>query len=332
MAYITDSVGQGGKNLTSDVKIIQWMLLRAQTHYGINLFDRTYDIEETGLVDLETTSAIRAIIKYRKKASGITDIISTPPPLSLSSGVTLFPDSAIAPDDANYKYLLKCSLKPICLTPMTNVKEDFNDDSLAVQAFNGKLSFQAFKNAAIAKDDANCGESESNGKGSPYYTIDANIVLEADAIAVLDKIGPLYFKEVKEKFNVNSGTRTSDRQASAMYTVYMSGDKTFSLYRNRTVANQLVNIIKNGQAAGKNKTGIVKDMTDLIQKNFEKGIYMSSHQRAGAIDIAIVGDKPTGVKPMTSAQKKIMMKIAFKVTGFKALLEKRPPHIHIKFK
>lgn len=57
---------------------------------------------------------------------------------------------------------------------------------------------------------------------------------------------------------------------------------------------------------------------------------MSGHQRAGAIDIDINGD--TGIKEMTSAQRKIMTDIAAKVTGFPALLEKSPPHIHIKFK
>lgn len=71
-------------------------------------------------------------------------------------------------------------------------------------------------------------------------------------------------------------------------------------------------------------------MTGIIQNYFEQGILMPGHQRAGAIDIDINGD--TGIKEMTSAQRKIMMDIAAKVTGFPALLEKSPPHIHIKFK
>ena len=52
----------------------------------------------------------------------------------------------------------------------------------------------AIKNAPPAD------ENEEN----PYYTIDKGIVLETDAIAVLDKIAPLYFKGVGKKFNVNS--------------------------------------------------------------------------------------------------------------------------------
>lgn len=162
--------------------------------------------------------------------------------------------------------------------------------------------------------------------GNPYYTIDPNIVLEADAIAVLDKIAPLYFDKVGEKFNVNSGTRDSYRQAEAMYDVYMSGDRTLSLYKNRTAINELIAVIKNGES----RAITVQKMTAIVQKYFEQGILMSGHQKAGAIDIDINGD--TGIKAMTSAQQKIMMEIAAKVTGFSALLEKSPPHIHTKFK
>jgi hypothetical protein len=162
---------------------------------------------------------------------------------------------------------------------------------------------------------------------SPYYTIDAGIVVEADAIAVLDKIGPLYFAKVNKKFNVNSGTRDAYRQAEAMYVVYMSGDRTLSLY-NRKRANELIAIIKNGES----KTVTVKKMGDLIQQYADKNILMSDHQKAGAIDISIMGDSATEVPPMTSSQQKIMMGIATKVTGFAALLETRPPHIHLKFK
>ena len=170
-------------------------------------------------------------------------------------------------------------------------------------------------------------QNQKDKTTSPYYTIDSGIVLEADAIATLDKIGPLYFAKVGQKFNVNSGTRNSYSQADAMYNVYMNGDKTLSLY-NRQRANELIDIIKKGES----KAVTIQKMADLIQSYFEKGILMSGHQKAGAIDIAVVGDAATGVPPMSGQQQKIMMGIAKKVTGFGALLEKHPPHIHVKFK
>lgn len=194
-----------------------------------------------------------------------------------------------------------------------------NDSSQAVSpGVDTVIELQRLKNAIDNSSPQDDGEN-------PYYTIDANIVLEADAIAVLDKIAPLYYAKVGKKFNVNRGTRDAYRQADAMYDVYMGGDKTLSLY-NRQRANELIAIIKKGES----RATTIQKMADLIQKYFEQHILMSDHQKAGAIDIDINGD--IGIKAMTPAQRKIMMQIATKVTGFTTLLEKHPPHIHIKFK
>ncbi len=96
--------------------------------------------------------------------------------------------------------------------------------------------------------DAVDNSSPQNDGENPYYTIDAGIVLESEAIAILDKIAPLYFAKVGEKFNVNSGTRNSYRQADAMYDVYMNRDRTFSLYKNKTAVNELIAVIKKGES------------------------------------------------------------------------------------
>ncbi|MEO8073582.1 MAG: hypothetical protein ABI686_10075 [Acidobacteriota bacterium] len=66
MAFITHSVGLGGKNSPPDVMITQWMLIRARNNYGLNLFNAVYTISESGIVDNQTGLAIKAIIKYKK--------------------------------------------------------------------------------------------------------------------------------------------------------------------------------------------------------------------------------------------------------------------------
>lgn len=178
---------------------------------------------------------------------------------------------------------------------------------------------------SIKPPSENNQQNNTSSNGNAYYTIDAGIVLEADAIAVMDKIAPMYFAKVGKKINVNSGTRDAYRQADAMYNVYMGKDKTLSLY-NRQRANELIAIIKKGEP----KTITIQKMGDLIQKYANNGVLMSDHQKAGAIDIDINGD--IGIPAMSGSEQRIMLEIAFKVTGFKALLEKSPPHIHIKFK
>lgn len=174
-----------------------------------------------------------------------------------------------------------------------------------------------------AVDNSNPQDGEN-----PYYTIDAGIVLESEAITVLEKIAPLYFAKVRKRFNVNSGTRDSYRQSDAMYNVYMSGGRTFPLYKNRKAANELIAVIEKGES----KEITIKKMTDVIQRYFEQNILMSPHQRAGAIDIDVNGDEATGVAVMSTLERKIMMEIATKITGFAAKLETEPLHIHIRFK
>jgi hypothetical protein len=185
----------------------------------------------------------------------------------------------------------------------------------------------AFTRTDIEPPPINDKQNNPKSNGNSYYTIDAGIVLESDAVAVLDKIGPLYFAKVGKKFNVNSGTRDAYRQAEAMYTVYMNGDKALHLY-NRERANELIAIIK----TGKPKAEVIQSMARIIQNYADKNILFSGHQKAGAIDISVVGDKPTGVSAMSKSEEKIMMEIALKVTGYKALRENSPPHIHLKFK
>jgi len=329
MAYISYSVGKGGKNLVPDVKIIQWMLSRAQTNYSSVVFGACHNISETGNLDIATDSAIKALIAYRERVT--PKVFPSPIGGNQLEATQIFKKSIIAPDDDDYKYLLKCTLKPVCLTPDGLARMGFHTDSLVSQGFAGRISFEVFKNAVIAKDNDSCLDSTATeAKKNPYYTIDSGIILEADAILVLNKIAPLYFNKVGKKFNVNSGTRTADRQAEAMYTVYTSGDRTLHLYRNRKVANELIDIIRKGRSARKSKTEIVQKMTTLIQNNASRGIFMSSHQRAGAIDISVRGD--VGVPAMTGSEQKIMTSIATKITGFKAIIEKYPPHIHLKFK
>lgn len=191
----------------------------------------------------------------------------------------------------------------------------------------GNAGALLFLKSAI--DTAKPEKDEDETKGNPYYTIDADIILESEAIAILDKIGPLYFNKVGKKFNVNSGTRDAHRQAEAMWVKYPK-DKIFSEYPNRKLINEILEAIKN--AAGKSNAVVIQAVTDVIQSQINRKEYISKHLIAGCIDIATEGDKPTGVTAMSSSEQKIMIEIAVRVTGGTAKKENNPPHVHIQFK
>jgi hypothetical protein len=158
MSFITDSVGQQGKNNPSDVRVIQWMLKRAHLFYGQNLFSSLQTVSETGSLNNVTLQMI-ADITARK--ANQTEIFQ-PAPLGQKSisgnSFEFFNRPLIFPDDGNYKYLLKCSLKPICVvcSPEGDIKIDFNTDPLVIEALGSRMNFQSFKTQAEAKDILEC--------------------------------------------------------------------------------------------------------------------------------------------------------------------------------
>lgn len=150
MAFISSGVGLGAKNLTQDVQIIQWMLVKAQSYYGLRLFSREYKLSEDGVANNAVCEAIRDIvIIYPNKT--LTRIIDSTSPIY---DISTLQKPIIFPDDVSYNFLLSCSLKPVCTVCVENVliKVDFYDDPLVRQALNGRIDFQTFKKAVEVKD------------------------------------------------------------------------------------------------------------------------------------------------------------------------------------
>lgn len=199
--------------------------------------------------------------------------------------------------------------------------EDFINQANAIIDENLKNDFARTKPQL---DQIKIEDTKTNE--SPYYTIDPNIIISPEAKNILDLIGAEYFKQTGKRFNVNSGTRDPYRQAEAMYVKY-PGDKTFSEYRNRPAINEILEAIRKAQKAGQSRAQIVKAMGDVIKSQVERGIYISSHLKAGAIDISVFATAET-----PEPDKKLIISIAKKVTGGQAFEETNPPHIHIQYK
>lgn len=145
----------------------------------------------------------------------------------------------------------------------------------------------------------------------------------------MDKIGPKYFEKTGKKFYVNSGTRDAFRQADAMYVKANGGDR-FADYKNKKAAAEVLTAYRSAKAEGKSRQEITRAMADVIQRQINNKTYISSHLRAGGIDIAII-EKP-GIAALSASEKRIMIEIAKEVSGGQAFEEKVPPHIHIQYK
>jgi hypothetical protein len=134
------------------------MLKRAHLFYGQNLFSSLQTVSETGSLNNITLQMI-ADITARK--ANQTEIFQSAPlgQKSISgNSFEFFNRPLIFPDDGNYKYLLKCSLKPICVvcSPEGDIKIDFNTDPLVIEALGSRMNFQDFRTQAEAKDKLEC--------------------------------------------------------------------------------------------------------------------------------------------------------------------------------
>jgi hypothetical protein len=67
---------------------------------------------------------------------------------------------------------------------------------------------------------------------------------------------------------------------------------------------------------------VIAAMADVIRLQMERGIFISAHLRAGAVDIRN--------RDMTPAEKHSFLEAVTEVGGATALEESRPPHYHLQ--
>ena len=91
---------------------------------------------------------------------GIQDVVNFCKPFSLYSATCrnrLLPtiNACIFPDDENYQFLVRCSLKPLCVPCYKDIPITFDDDPVARQAIEGKINFITFRHIAENRDALN---------------------------------------------------------------------------------------------------------------------------------------------------------------------------------
>ena len=100
------------------------------------------------------------MFNYLKTPFTVPPKAGNPPQLSKPISILNFNSTKpiIFPNDRTYRFLLKCSLKPTCVicTIDGEVKTDFDNDPLVLQALDGRINFQIFKHAAENKDKGVC--------------------------------------------------------------------------------------------------------------------------------------------------------------------------------
>ncbi|HEX8455934.1 MAG TPA: peptidoglycan-binding protein [Pyrinomonadaceae bacterium] len=164
--------------------------------------------------------------------------------------------------------------------------------------------------------------NERRAADDGHFTVDAGVRLSDNARERVGRIADEYFRRTGKNLRVTDGTRTAHDQARQIYNKIQLNDT--GIYRNRIALAEIRRAYDAGMRAGKSRDEIVNDMSAVIQGQVDRGVYISRHLRAGALDVSVRG--------MTASDEREFRASVAAVSGDTSVLrETRPPHFHLQF-
>lgn len=161
----------------------------------------------------------------------------------------------------------------------------------------------------------------STRAGGDHFTVEDGVVLSDNARERIGRIADEYFRRTGKNLRVTDGTRTAHDQARQIYNKIQLNDT--GIYRDQTSLAEIRRAYDAGVRAHKSRAQIVNDMAAVIQAQVDRGVYISRHLRAGAVDVSVRG--------MTAADEREFRASVAAVGGTEVLRETRPPHFHLQF-
>jgi hypothetical protein len=169
----------------------------------------------------------------------------------------------------------------------------------------------------------NLARTSPQGAGPPpRYAVLPDVTLSDPVAAKVAQIDGAYARRTGKHLTVTSGTRDAARQAKAMYKVLELGGDIVRLYRNKEAAREIKEAYDAARSAGKPADNVVGAMYRVIRDQIARGLYISAHLRAGAVDIRS--------RDMSAADKKAFAAAAAEAGRVRLLEETTPPHYHLQ--
>jgi hypothetical protein len=166
-------------------------------------------------------------------------------------------------------------------------------------------------------------KSTNRADGSPHkFAQLSDVVLAGPVAEKVDAIDDAYFRRTGKHLTVTSGTRDAAQQARAMYKMMRLGGDPLRLYRNKEAAREIKRAYEQARAAKKSPDDIVNEMYSVIQKQIARGVYISAHLRAGAVDVRS--------RDLNGADKKHFAAALANMKDVQMLEEFTPPHFHLQ--
>ena len=159
------------------------------------------------------------------------------------------------------------------------------------------------------------------GQKDHYETSDPKFKVPAEIRPRLNTLASEFHSATGKTLVVTSVARDAHAQADAMYIKFTRGGLG-SEYIDRTAFNEIHDAYILNQHQGKSPGDTVRAMQSVISAQMARGIYISKHLKAGAVDIRS--------SSLTKAEVSKVLEIATR-HGVRAIHEDAPNHIHLQF-
>lgn len=123
-------------------------------------------------------------------------------------------------------------------------------------------------------------------KGTMHMEILARDLRLTDANAQrIERIAARYYKATRNRLVVTGGSRTPARQAQLMYDKLVHGDDIVKVYENKAAAVEIRNAYRDAVAKRLKRKATIRAIREVIDGQIARGVYVSKHLRANAIDV-----------------------------------------------
>ncbi|MCA9669769.1 MAG: hypothetical protein KC503_29445 [Myxococcales bacterium] len=192
--------------------------------------------------------------------------------------------------------------------------------------------------------------------GAPRYIVREGVELAPDIELRVRDLARRFYRRFRQRLVITSGTRSPERQARAMYVKLLLGDNLRKLYAQRYPLEQVLRAYRSGFERKRIKgrlrkprrfwrwsrryrrrwlkrhryrreqveshAEIVRRMGDAIARQVKRGVFLSPHLRAGAVDIRSIS--------MNRRERGAFIRLARRQLYVRWIkLERRPPHFHV---
>lgn len=162
--------------------------------------------------------------------------------------------------------------------------------------------------------------TRARAQASPF-TMEPEVVLSATLRASVTQLAEAFRTAAGRSFHVTSGARTPLEQARAMFDKLANGGRLTGLYRDYDAARQIEQAYQRARRAG--RTPCVAAMARVVSDQVARGLYISRHLHAGAVDIRS--------RDMNARERRTFRQVVARQRGVRLLEEGRPPHFHLEF-